>query len=443
MVYEAQPPEPSGSPKQSRLGDIALGNVPGSSVAIKQLLLVRLLAPPIRSKTKKETPSIKTGPVSEAMGLKVYVDDKMVELFSPAPKCAVLETLNHVAEKLQREGLIEILGHSGTARLTEVGRTQACVFLETEVPKNVTWDEIFNGYLIAKALGVAEILSRDQVKKLMKLEGIRNEVIRLHYRLNLRPVPKYDATFKRHLRWAFVKQQVIVSQQLVREVEKQEKALSDDIILNCFVSQALGQDKYERGTELLTKFAACILDIPLIDVYKKVKHGQSQKIDPLKFRLYLLRRLFGRSDSAPTSTAGKTMDVSTYSQRHEAKKFQHEDAFQSQKIESSTPTETEVDASLQMSTTPEFAQRVLDAAARSSSGRVGQKRVFVNHVYDMLGEEGLQVSLEAFKAQLLELDHADLVRLGGPEMPVLLNKKDREASRIQDGKEILVFVKLP
>jgi len=76
-----------------------------------------------------------------------------------------------------------------------------------------------------------------------------------------------------------------------------------------------------------------------------------------------------------------------------------------------------------------FAERVLRAARDSTSGRFGDDRVFISHVWRTLGDPVLDE--RAFKQRLVEANQKHLVSLSRADMVELMDPSDVSASEIR------------
>jgi hypothetical protein len=77
-----------------------------------------------------------------------------------------------------------------------------------------------------------------------------------------------------------------------------------------------------------------------------------------------------------------------------------------------------------------FAQDVLDAARTSRTGRFGEDRVFINHVWKQFKRVHPSSGLDAesFKARLVEANRARLLSLVRADLAPMLDPRDVQAS---------------
>ncbi|ATB29940.1 hypothetical protein [Melittangium boletus] len=87
-----------------------------------------------------------------------------------------------------------------------------------------------------------------------------------------------------------------------------------------------------------------------------------------------------------------------------------------------------------------FAERVLRAARDSTSGRFGEDRVFISHVWRALGDPVLDE--RAFKQRLVEANQKHLVSLSRADMVELMDPSDVSASEIRYLNATFHFISL-
>ncbi|MCK6546466.1 hypothetical protein L6R52_11500 [Myxococcota bacterium] len=92
---------------------------------------------------------------------------------------------------------------------------------------------------------------------------------------------------------------------------------------------------------------------------------------------------------------------------------------------------------------PSFVDGVLAAARASREGWFDDERVFISHVWRRLPRHGIELSIEALKARLLEEHRAGRIVLGRAELPHIMNAIDLRESRIEDRNAAYVFIKVP
>jgi hypothetical protein len=83
---------------------------------------------------------------------------------------------------------------------------------------------------------------------------------------------------------------------------------------------------------------------------------------------------------------------------------------------------------------PAFAERVLAAARRSASGRFGDNKVFISHVYRGLdGDPSAGSDLPQFKRRLLEANREGLLRLSRADLVEAMDPDDlRDSATMHD-----------
>ncbi len=90
---------------------------------------------------------------------------------------------------------------------------------------------------------------------------------------------------------------------------------------------------------------------------------------------------------------------------------------------------------------PTFANHVLRAARSATTGRFGDDRVFINHVWNAMRSQGLDE--RAFKRRLIEANQKRLLSLSRADMVELMDPSDVAASEIQYLGATFHFIALP
>lgn len=89
---------------------------------------------------------------------------------------------------------------------------------------------------------------------------------------------------------------------------------------------------------------------------------------------------------------------------------------------------------------PAFAERVLNTARSATTGRFGDDRVFISHVYRAMREPGLDE--QSFKNRLVEANRKRLLSLSRADMVELMDRADVEASEIRHLGSTFHFIAL-
>ncbi|MBX3010231.1 MAG: hypothetical protein KF832_01945 [Caldilineaceae bacterium] len=94
-------------------------------------------------------------------------------------------------------------------------------------------------------------------------------------------------------------------------------------------------------------------------------------------------------------------------------------------------------------TLQDFAQATLEAARATQAGRVGDNKVFISAVWETLQQSaGSQISLSAFKQQLLTANQQRLLTLSRADMSYALDQNAVSASELKDMNSIFHFIRL-
>jgi hypothetical protein len=90
-----------------------------------------------------------------------------------------------------------------------------------------------------------------------------------------------------------------------------------------------------------------------------------------------------------------------------------------------------------------FAARVLEAARASKTGRFGEDKVFISHVFQRLAQEGAVADdAEAFKGRLVSAHRQRLLSISRADLVEAMDPKDVEASEARYLSETFHFVRI-
>lgn len=249
-----------------------------------------------------------------------------------------------------------------TLQLTAQGRARALNFLSIKSPPaRATWQTLRNRYLVAKVLGITP-RSKAEWERLGTAEGLRAAILTKHYNLPLAPVPN-SAQALNALAWAQLKQHYAI-----------------DV-------------PWERP---FTRKA--VLGVALLG-----GRSSKQSEDAL-----LAARAIGAANSRPDALRDALISAWVQGERPSD-------------VEPPRPSPVESPRfDLQA-----FAAKVCQLACNTSTGRFGDHKVFISHVWDrfhqengtngMTREEFNRRLVEANRYELLTLTRADLLSAMAPE----------------------------
>ncbi|MBN8469063.1 hypothetical protein JYJ95_21375 [Corallococcus exiguus] len=278
--------------------------------------------------------------------------------------------------ELLEDKLVEARGRSGLA-LTGAGRQRALKFLRVDSPKGLTWKRVKQQHLLAKGLGLPG--SKPALGRLAEADGVRALVLKRAHKLEGPETPTL-AQVRDRLLW----------RQLGVETDE---AFSLRAVQAHLLGKLLNQEVRDpkRGVEQL---AARAVGAPRVD---------AEVVRMAALREWVLA---------------------------EADKV-------------SAPRPKLVEAALKPlpSDTASFARRVLDAAgAVPSSGRFGDNKVFISHVWKALQPEWSD--RPAFNEALLAANRAHQLSLGRADLLAAMNPRDITESEVRAAGASFHFVVL-
>jgi hypothetical protein len=299
---------------------------------------------------------------------------------------AMAERLGQALTTLSTAGLAERTCKGKTERgtVTATGRQRALEFLGLDhLPPRTTWGQIVKSHLAARALGLSP--PRDKaVKQLSGVPGFKAALLKTQFDL---PIGDY-ATFDQAL-------DALAWKLLGFEVEPGVKftptAVKAALIGRALDGRARVDPRADPRKEV-TKLLA-----------KKVGARQSDKDE---LRLAALRRWIDRAPAAPAPAA------------------------------TTPPAPFDAEA---------FARRVLDAARSTRTGRFGDDKVFVSHVFRTLSVDPrfAAMGLDAFKQWLAEANNARRLDLSRADMVEAMNPEDVAQSRVAYLGAEFHFIRIP
>jgi hypothetical protein len=305
-----------------------------------------------------------------AVGPKKLRDD--VERLSPTPTGE------------QWEATVEELADAGfltrkPLRLTDTGRARALAFLEVEsLPPRANWGTVQGRYLVPRALGVpaADGKGRDRLKV---ADNLRAAALRKAYRL---PIPE-NSSLTKTMEAAACR---LVCEQLGIDPLPDWQAL-ELAVLNRLVNAPAPLNRKAMREQLPGHALGAT-------------RGGLQGL-----RDAILLRWLDSSDGTPRAAPSATTQPAPEPRRLEPPRDE--------------PRELHLDPAT-------FAATVQAAARSSPTGRWGDNKVFINHVWRQLREEPNfpRLDLAAFKERLAEANQRGLLRLERADLVEAMNPDD-------------------
>ncbi|MBZ4376887.1 hypothetical protein [Corallococcus sp. AS-1-6] len=278
--------------------------------------------------------------------------------------------------ELLEDKLVEARGRSGLA-LTGAGRQQALKFLRVDSPKGLTWKRVKQQHLLAKGLGLPG--SKSALGRLSDADGVRALVLKRAHQVEGPETPTL-AQVRDRLLWR-------------RLGVETDEAFTLRAVQAHLLGKLLDQEVRDpkRGVEQL---AARAVGAP--------------RVDAEVVRMAALRQwVLAEADKA------------------------------------SVPRPKPVEAPVQPlpTDTASFATRVLDAARGiPPSGRFGDNKVFISHVWKALQPEW--ADRPAFNEALLAANRAHELALGRADLLAAMNPRDITESEVRTVGATFHFVVL-
>jgi hypothetical protein len=299
---------------------------------------------------------------------------------------ALAQRLTQALASLESAALVHRVRKGKTERgmLTPAGQRQALEFLGLDhLPPKATWAQIMKSHLAARALGLSP--PRDKaVKQFSGVPGFKAALLKTHFDLPLGDYPTLDQALDA-LAWKLLGFEV---QPGTKFTLTAAKAALIGRALDGRVRVDPKADPKKEATKLLAR---------------KVGARQSDKDE---LRLAALRQWIDGEPSAPAA------------------------------VPPAPPAPFDLDA---------FARRVLEAARSTPSGRFGDDKVFVSHVFRTLSVDPrfAAMGLDVFKQRLAEANNARRLDLSRADMVEAMNPEDVAQSRVAYLGAEFHFIRIP
>jgi hypothetical protein len=289
---------------------------------------------------------------------------------------ALADLLNRTVDELEAAALVASL--AGKTRkaapkiaLTAEGRRCALEFLGIgQLRPKTTWAVLRKTYLPARALGLP-VSSEAVFKAIASDPGFKAVLLKRHYELSTAEVPKLDDAIDA-LAWKLIGFEGTPGKFTVKNVKT--------ALLNRALGDGRATDFKKAASRLVSQRAGARRD------------------DPKELRDAVLRDWIGRASGAPAPEPP-----------HEPLPLE--------------PTPVDL---------PAFAARVQAAARACPTGRYGDNKVFIAHVWKVLQSEPdfAGMHLDEFKQLLVAANNARLLDLGRADLVQVLDPDDVRSSEV-------------
>jgi hypothetical protein len=272
-------------------------------------------------------------------------------------------------QELEQAGMLELRPY----RLTDAGREAGLEFLGLrELPPRTNWNTLRNRYLLPKALGLPDS-SPETLKRIGRKPNLEAVLLAARYELP----PDAASSLK-----------IAVEALACKELGFPEETTVDAVKARV-LCKLLGTD--ER--------------LPMKEIQKQLPRvavgARNSKPDALRDAM-LQRWADPTGTAAPAPPLAAQPDAEPESEPEQLERFD----------------------------LPAFARTVQAAARTSPSGRFGENKVFINHVWRHLQHEpGLpHFDLSGFKNRLTEANHAGLLHLSRADLVQVMDQADVQES---------------
>jgi hypothetical protein len=288
---------------------------------------------------------------------------------------ALTRTIEETLAELAAAGLVSRLrkGKSVRDSLTPEGRRRILEILGLDQPPpGMTWDKLKKTYLAARALGLSAPKG-EEAGRFARDDGFRAALLKKQFILPFRDYPGFKETLEA-LSWT-----------LLGFTPGQKFNVTN--VQSALLRRALGEDDSKPDS----------------------------RPDPKKEATRLLAKAVGARKSGTDELRLATLRAW----------IDEEQPSEAIVTEAELPLEPEIDP-------PTFARRVVEAARFCPSGRFGDDKVFVVHVWRALRDDPLfaPISLEDFKRRLAEANNARLLNLSRADLVEAMDPEDVRLSEV-------------
>jgi len=302
---------------------------------------------------------------------------------------------------LERARSIEF-PRKGRLKLTRRGRSASLAALGMEaLPDEFDWRVAKSRYLYKRPLDLAPPPKKDKKKGAGDSAQLRAAVLAQHYQLDVGKAPTM-LQVRDALAW----------RQLGIETSK---PISLGAVLELLLNRMLGTKKPLPVDEVLEQLAA--------------RAAGARRVEAGELKDALLRRWLSDAEAVP----GATQPEEPRPRQNGDAALTKSDGATNSVITDPAPPEDE----------KRFAERVLAAAQALETGRFGDNKVFISHVFQRLADEGAVAGdTESFKARLVSAHVNGLLSLSRADMVEMMKPEDVDASATRYSGATFHFVRI-
>jgi hypothetical protein len=301
------------------------------------------------------------------------------------------ERISSALSELEASGRIVVIrGQRKTSipkiTLTMSGRREGLEFLGVaSLPPRTTWSKLKKIYLPARAVGLAPS-SDARIKAIASEPGFKAVVLKNQFSLAIRELPKLDEALDA-LAWKLIGFEDMTQKFDVRAIKT--------AIFNRELGDSRATDFKKAATNLLLRRVA------------------ARREDPKELRDAVLRRWIDGEQSSVADPPGEQLPSRA------------------------VPQPAELDLA-------SFAARVLAAARTCRSGRFGDNKVFIAHVWSALQNDPAfpAIDLDSFKSRLAEANHSRFLDLSRADLVQAMNPDDVQQSELHYLNATFHFVRI-
>ncbi|MBK5963537.1 hypothetical protein CCR95_05390 [Thiocystis minor] len=295
---------------------------------------------------------------------------------------------------LQETGQLERQGASRW-RLTTAGREAGLAWLSVrQTAKPLSWPQVRNIALQARALGLPPPRTDQERKQLASADGLRAAILAVQYSLPGGPYPTLAQARNALLWWL-----LLAAPENPRHRRERWPAVSGQRFM------------HNAPKILLNDLLGTASDLPVDNALKQLVAQSigARRTDVNELRLTVLRRAL--ADAVPDAPATLAAP------------------------DQATPASVDLAA---------FAATVIQTARTTATGRFGEDKIFISHVWERLREAGRDAELTEtqFKERLAEANRQGLLRLSRADLAYTLDPDDVARSELRYLTATFHFIRL-